>query len=49
MIDGQNCFYQPVKNDLRTYDTIQKTATGHGDDYKPIVSWIIPISNNIMS
>ena len=28
MIDGQNFFNQPVKNTLRTYDNIQKTATG---------------------
>ena len=28
MIDGQNFFNQPVKNNLRTYDNIQKTATG---------------------
>ena len=27
MIDGQNFFNQPVKNDLRTYDNIQKIAT----------------------
>ena len=33
MIDGQNFFDQPVKNDLRTYDNIQKTAIGQGDDY----------------
>ena len=28
MIDGQNFFNQPVKNTLRTYDNIGKTATG---------------------
>ena len=33
MIDGQNCLDQPVKNDLRTYDKIQKIAIGRGDDY----------------
>ena len=33
MIDGQNCFNQPVKNNLITYDSIQKIATGQGDDY----------------
>ena len=33
MIDGQNFFNQPVKNDLRKYDSIQKIATGQGDDY----------------
>ena len=26
-------FYQPAKNDLRTYDKIQKNATGQGGDY----------------
>ena len=33
MIDGQNFFNQPVKNDLRTYDNIQKIAAGQGDEY----------------
>ena len=33
MIDGCNFFYQPIKNDLRTYENIQKIATGQGDDY----------------
>ena len=33
MIDGQNVFHQPVKNDLRTYDNIWKIAIGQGDDY----------------
>ena len=28
MIHGQNLFDYPVKDDLRTYDNIQKTATG---------------------
>ena len=32
MIDGWNFFIQPVKNNLRTYDNIQKIDTGHGDD-----------------
>ena len=27
MIDGQNFFNQPVKNNFRTYDNIQKIAT----------------------
>ena len=27
MIDGRNFFYQPVKNDMRTYGHIQKIAT----------------------
>ena len=33
MIDGRNFFDQSVKNDLMTYDNIQKIATGQGDDY----------------
>ena len=33
MIDGQNLFDQPIRNDLITYDNIQKIATGQGDDY----------------
>ena len=33
MIDGQNFFDQPVRNDLITNDNIQKIATGQGDDY----------------
>ena len=33
MIDGQNCFDQPVKNNLRNFDSIRKTATDPGDDY----------------
>ena len=33
MIDGINFFDQPVKNGMRTYNNIQKIATGQGDDY----------------
>ena len=33
MIDGQNFFDQPVKNNLRTYDNIRKIGNGQGDDY----------------
>ena len=33
MIDGRNFFYQPVKNNLITYDNIRKIATGQGDDH----------------
>ena len=29
----KNFFDQPVKSDMRTYDNIQKIATGQGDDY----------------
>ena len=34
MIDGRNFFVQSMKNDLKTYYTIRKIATGQGDDYK---------------
>ena len=33
MIDGQNVFDHPVKNNLGTFDNIPKIATGQGDDY----------------
>ena len=33
MIDGGNFFDQPIKNDQRTCDNIQKIAVGQGDDY----------------
>ena len=33
MMDGQNVFDQPARNDLITYDNIGKTVTGQGDDY----------------
>ena len=33
MIDGQNFFDQAVKNDMRTYDNIRKTAADQKDDY----------------
>ena len=33
MIDGQNFFDQPVKNNLRTYDNTRKIVTDQGDDY----------------
>ena len=33
MIDGQNFFNQPLGNNLGTYYSIQKVATGQGDDY----------------
>ena len=34
MIDGKNIFDQPVKNNLRTYDSIWKITTGQRDNYK---------------
>ena len=33
MIDRQKFYNEPVTNDLRTYDNIQKIAIGQGDDY----------------
>ena len=33
MIEGENVFDQPVKNDQVTYENIRKIATGQGDDY----------------
>ena len=33
MIDRQNFFDQPVRNNLITYDSIRKIATGQKDDY----------------
>ena len=33
MIDEQKVFDQPVQNDLRTYDNIQKIAASQGGDY----------------
>ena len=42
MIDGQNFFDHPVKNNMRIYDNIQKLVTGQGDDYTT-VCYIISI------
>ena len=33
MIDGQNLFDQPVKNNIRIYDDILKIVIGQEDDY----------------
>ena len=33
MVDGKNFFDQPVRNDLITYDSMQKIVTDQGDDY----------------
>ena len=33
MINGQNVFDQPVRNDIITYISIWKIATAQGDDY----------------
>ena len=51
MIDGWHFFDQPIKNDLKTYDTIRTIATGQGDNYITgcLLYYIIlyyPISKN---
>ena len=33
MINGENLFDQPVKDNKVTYENIRKIATGKGDDY----------------
>ena len=33
MINGENLFNQPIKNNKITYENISKIATGKGDDY----------------
>lgn len=33
MIDGENLFDQPIRNDVKTYKNITKITTGHRDDY----------------
>ena len=33
MINGENVFDQPVKNNKVTYENIRKIDTGQGDDY----------------
>ena len=33
MINGENVFDQPTKNNKATYENIRKIATGQGDDY----------------
>ena len=33
MINGENFFDQPMKNNKVTYENIRKISTGQGDDY----------------
>ena len=33
MINGENVFDQPIKNNKVTYEKIREIATGQGDDY----------------
>ena len=34
MIDGKSFFDQPIKNDIKTYNSIRKITTDQRDDYK---------------
>ena len=49
MVNERIFFDQTIKNDLRTYDNIQKIATGQGDDYTTGYLLDIPISQNIIT
>ena len=40
MIDEQNFFNQPVKNNLRIYDSIGNIATDQGDGFKKCYNMI---------
>ena len=33
IIDGKNCFDQPINNMIKTYESIRKNTIGQGDDY----------------
>ena len=48
MIDGQNMFDEPVKNNLIAYDSIHQIATGQGHDCKLVVWWTVIISKTII-
>ena len=39
MINGENFFDQPIKNNKITYENIRKIATGQGDDYT--TGWLL--------
>ena len=36
MINGENFFDQPIKDNKVTYENIRKIATGRGDDYTTV-------------
>ena len=48
MIDGQNFFDQPIRNNLITYDNIRKVSTGQGDHYTTGCLLTIIILKNII-
>ena len=33
MIDGRNCYDQPINDLIKQYDEVRKVSTGHHDDY----------------
>ena len=47
MIDGRNVFDQPKNSMTKTYENIRRTATGHGDDIKLVVCYIILYSKKV--
>ena len=48
MIDEIKCFDEPISNNIKTYENIQKISTGQGDGYQLIFCQIILISKNII-
>ena len=46
MINGENIFYQPIKNNNVTYENIRKIATGQDDDYTTDCLLDYPYVNN---
>ena len=49
MIDGRNFLDQPIKNDLKTYNSIRKIVTGQGDDYTTGCLLDYPYSKNTIN
>ena len=47
MIDGQHFFYQPVKNNIRTYEKTRKTTTRQGQTTQLDAYWTIYISRKL--
>ena len=33
MIDGKDCYDQPINNLIKQYDEVRNISTGQGDDY----------------
>ena len=49
MINGENVFHQPTKDNKVTYENIIKAATGHENDYTPATACLLssPYVNDI--